>query len=241
MATKPIWTTDQIINQINSGDTWPQLVITYNADGLARTGTEYSFSPGIQPMTDQEKTMANYAFTYWDDLIVPTLQPGDRDSNISFNYSTDVNSSEGGATEHDGGSPGAGISSGSIVNVWINANYAWTAAPNFGSHAFWGYLHEIGHSLGLNHPGPYNAGDGRDIEYSSDALYAQDTDQFTVMSILGSGIMQRRATSKLLTGRLNNNRAPTTLWAGRSLNRKLPCWTTWPQSRPCMEQTRTHA
>ena len=44
------------------------------------------------------------------------------------------------------------------------------------------YIHEVGHTLGLSHPGSYNAGAGQTITYSSNAEYAQDTHQFTLMS-----------------------------------------------------------
>jgi serralysin len=44
------------------------------------------------------------------------------------------------------------------------------------------YLHEIGHSLGLSHPGSYN----HDATYA-EAVYAQDTNQFTVMSYFDAG------------------------------------------------------
>jgi len=40
-------------------------------------------------------------------------------------------------------------------------------------------MHEIGHTLGLDHPGPY---DGGSPTYNNDALYQQDTHQYTVMS-----------------------------------------------------------
>ena len=40
-------------------------------------------------------------------------------------------------------------------------------------------LHEIGHAIGLSHPGDYNGGGS---SYSGDAIFFEDTDQYSVMS-----------------------------------------------------------
>ena len=47
-----------------------------------------------------------------------------------------------------------------------------------GSYGNMTYMHEIGHALGLDHPGPYN-GSGT---YASDAVYKQDTHRYSIMS-----------------------------------------------------------
>jgi serralysin len=53
-------------------------------------------------------------------------------------------------------------------------------------------VHELGHSLGLSHPGDYNYSDDNNgdgvpdpITYEGDAFYAQDTNQFSIMSYFG--------------------------------------------------------
>lgn len=43
-------------------------------------------------------------------------------------------------------------------------------------------IHEIGHALGLSHPGPYDASDEVPPTYHDDAEYIQDTQMYTVMS-----------------------------------------------------------
>ncbi|MEM8743696.1 MAG: M10 family metallopeptidase C-terminal domain-containing protein, partial [Pseudomonadota bacterium] len=51
--------------------------------------------------------------------------------------------------------------------------------PDPGDYYFMTILHEVGHAIGLSHPGAYNGGSPT---YASDAEYAQDTHQWSVMS-----------------------------------------------------------
>ena len=51
------------------------------------------------------------------------------------------------------------------------------ATEDYGRQTF---THEIGHALGLSHPGDYNAGEGNPTY--RDATYAEDTRQFSLMS-----------------------------------------------------------
>lgn len=45
------------------------------------------------------------------------------------------------------------------------------------------FVHEIGHALGLRHPGDYNAGQGPEpITYENSAIYEMDTYQYSIMS-----------------------------------------------------------
>jgi hypothetical protein len=53
-----------------------------------------------------------------------------------------------------------------------------------GGRGFDSTIHEVGHALGLSHPGHYDASLGT-YNYAHDAAYAQDTRQYTVMSYFG--------------------------------------------------------
>ena len=47
-------------------------------------------------------------------------------------------------------------------------------------------MHEIGHALGMSHPGDYDAAPDVDLTYADNAEYYQDSLQYTIMSYFGS-------------------------------------------------------
>jgi len=80
---------------------------------------------------------------------------------------------------------GSGITTHSTVNIQTSWIYGDTTIGNRGagnavydSYSMQTYVHEIGHALGLGHPGNYNG----TATYPVDALYANDSWQSTIMS-----------------------------------------------------------
>ncbi len=67
-------------------------------------------------------------------------------------------------------------------DVWINNTLSYNASPVVGGYGQNVLVHEIGHALGLAHPGDYNAAPGVSITYAAHATYAEDSRQYTVMS-----------------------------------------------------------
>ena len=67
-----------------------------------------------------------------------------------------------------------------IVSSYINVGTSWLTnyGTGFDSYSYQTYIHEIGHALGLGHAGPYNGGGS----YNANALYANDTWQYSIMS-----------------------------------------------------------
>jgi serralysin len=65
---------------------------------------------------------------------------------------------------------------------WISASQASNFQLDEGGYGLQTLLHEAGHSLGLSHPGAYNAAPGLSITYAANAEYAQDTRAYSVMS-----------------------------------------------------------
>lgn len=70
---------------------------------------------------------------------------------------------------------------------WYNIkNHSENLHPELGNYGRLTITHEVGHTLGLDHPGTYNAGQGSP-NYTK-AVYAEDTRQFSVMSYWNESI-----------------------------------------------------
>ncbi|WP_426050873.1 M10 family metallopeptidase C-terminal domain-containing protein [Brevundimonas sp. SL161] len=78
--------------------------------------------------------------------------------------------------------PGSSSISSVSGDVWINGSISYNANPVLLGYGYQVLTHEIGHAIGLSHPAAYNAGEGVTITYSTDAVYYEDSRQYTVMS-----------------------------------------------------------
>jgi serralysin len=78
--------------------------------------------------------------------------------------------------------PGSRASGSLAGDVWVNSTISVNTAPATDNYGAQTLVHEIGHALGLSHPGAYDAGPGVSITYDANAEYIEDSRQYTVMS-----------------------------------------------------------
>jgi serralysin len=198
MATLPVYTPAQVVTQITtnwggglSGKTlgWNQSTVTYsiNVKGHHHQQTQQSNNEadGFVAMTTTMVGVARYAFEMWDSLIAISLNESVNDTNadITFAYSSNT-----GNRTYSFPANATWAPAGSKFNAFYHKSGIWLSSQwashdsdsdmGFGGYGLLTYMHEIGHSLLLSHPGTYNFV----ANYAKDAKFQQDNHSDTIMS-----------------------------------------------------------
>ncbi len=175
-AAKPVLGLADIIGRLDGGDRWAVGPITAAID------TTGAFT---DPAAEAAATAAaTRALDLWNDLIAIDIVLGpDAKLGIDFSTATALGATYT-SSSYSGQENGHWIYDSATVAI----NTTWSTqkdAADFGigTRGSMTLLHEIGHALGLDHPGGYNGS----AQYAADAEYRQDTQQYTVMSYFNAG------------------------------------------------------
>jgi len=183
---KPSFSVDQAATQLlrdgaayqdKDGSGKIELTYTFLTSASSSTMNKHGIT-GFSQFSAQQKGQAVLAMQSWADVanVTFTEKTSGGDGHMTFgNYS-------GG---QDGAAafaylPGTGAGYDGASWYLINSSYTPNKTPDLNNYGRQTLTHEIGHSLGLAHPGDYNAGEGAPTY--NDASYGQDTRGYSVMS-----------------------------------------------------------
>jgi len=188
---KPVFTLEQIIQQLTRADiAWtggpgnptPRAgvgTITYaffNSVGEVYSSEASQFAP----LNAAQRDAVRSAFSIWGDFINVAFvegTPGTADINIG-----NLNTSEDHFSAY-ASYPGFSLVAG---DIWISTLAASNQEIGLAGPGFRTLMHEIGHALGISHPGNYNAAPNVTLTYEANAEYYQDSLQYTIMSYFAS-------------------------------------------------------
>src|SRR5262249_38287131 len=122
-------------------------------------------------LTPAEMAAVQQVLQLWSDVANVTFQqvnPGGYTNNATILICNYPDANAGAAAFPF--SPGGRQSSSQAGDMWLNlAGGISTTSLQPGSYSFFAILHEMGHALGLSHPGDYNAAPGVSITYQNSA------------------------------------------------------------------------
>ncbi len=160
---------------------------TYVAPNQQGVNTLYGLSEvfNFAAFNEAQRDAAREAFQYWDDVVAVSFVEASADD-ADMNLGNLANAPN---TQAYARIPTAGLDAtlgGQVREIGGDSWYSMSQASNFqldeGGYGMNTLTHEIGHGLGLSHPGAYNFGPGFAVTYANGAEYAQDARNYSIMS-----------------------------------------------------------
>ncbi len=188
---KSSYDVDQAATQIlREGAAWKDLdgsgkiELTYTFLTAANAGFKALNVGTFSQFSSLQKAQAVLSMQSWADVANVTFTEAARGGDGHMTYGNYSNGDNGGAAFAflPGTEPGYDGQSWYLTGSGYNVN----KTPGLNNYGRQTLTHEIGHTLGLGHPGDYNAGEGNPT-YSNGAVYAEDTRGYSIMSYWTEG------------------------------------------------------
>jgi len=155
------------------------ITYAYRPDGIVPAGNDAS---GFSAFSAVQIAGAEKSLQAWSDVANIHFQRADDGTGYSDNATILLGNFNSGSAAGFTYLPGSRMTGASDGDVWINGSLSYDKAPTVGNYGGQVLIHEIGHALGLTHPGTYDASDSTSPTYANSAAYFEDSRQYTVMS-----------------------------------------------------------
>jgi serralysin len=159
-----------------------EITWSVSSSNAAQTDASGDATPFVAPSAAQISTVASCLaqFRAVCNVSFTRVNPGGTSNNATIRVNSYDSDADGaGAYANYPGSAASGSVAGDIS---LNNDSVSRSSLPQGSYSYFAILHELGHAMGLAHPGDYNAAPGVDLTYENAAQFRQDSQQYTVMS-----------------------------------------------------------
>ena len=180
--------TDGANKLLSYGASWSSALgqsatVSYGFRNSAPTGDDYTDAETstFSKLDAAEIAAIRYALTAWSDVANIRFTDSGMTDNATILISN-YNDDDGAAGYAYFPANKKPIASSTDGDVWLNKFDGGMADVQLGTDDYNTIIHELGHAIGLSHPGAYNGDDENNITYKDNAEFVEDSLQFTVMS-----------------------------------------------------------